>query len=156
MVSPAPGPSLGKGDQGTAPIDALGTVDLHSQLQLYLAGRRNKFFTIITGGHAGAGESGHRRRPVAGPSAPTLAYLTGRRCLLMPCAARTIDALSPRPAGAGRGRRCGVSSNTGRRLFMHFMLETLITADLWGVDAFDQPAVEDGKMRVRAYLGVAE
>ena len=31
-------------------------------------------------------------------------------------------------------------------LLMHFMLETIIAADLLGVDAFDQPAVEEGKV----------
>ena len=29
---------------------------------------------------------------------------------------------------------------------MHFMLETIIAAHLIGVDAFDQPAVEEGKV----------
>ena len=29
-------------------------------------------------------------------------------------------------------------------LLMHFMLETMLTARLWDVNAFDQPAVEDG------------
>ena len=37
-------------------------------------------------------------------------------------------------------------------LMMHFMLETIIAADLFGVDPFDQPAVEDGKRRARDYL----
>ena len=38
-------------------------------------------------------------------------------------------------------------------LLMHFMLETIIAADLLGVDAFDQPAVEQGKVLTREYLG---
>jgi glucose-6-phosphate isomerase len=38
-------------------------------------------------------------------------------------------------------------------LLMHFMLETIIAADLLGVDAFDQPAVEEGKVLARQYLG---
>ena len=29
---------------------------------------------------------------------------------------------------------------------MHFMLETIIAAHLLGIDAFDQPAVEEGKV----------
>jgi glucose-6-phosphate isomerase len=37
-------------------------------------------------------------------------------------------------------------------LFMHFMLETILTARLWGVDPFDQPAVEAGKVLARQYL----
>jgi glucose-6-phosphate isomerase len=36
---------------------------------------------------------------------------------------------------------------------MHFMLETIIAADLLGVNAFDQPAVEEGKVIARQYLG---
>ena len=39
--------SLGKDGFGTVPIQALGTVDQHSQLQLYLGGRKNLFFTFF-------------------------------------------------------------------------------------------------------------
>jgi glucose-6-phosphate isomerase len=35
---------------------------------------------------------------------------------------------------------------------MHFMLETIIAARLLGVDAFDQPAVEEGKVLAKRYL----
>ena len=35
---------------------------------------------------------------------------------------------------------------------MHFMLETIIAAHLLGVDAFDQPAVEEGKVLAKKYL----
>ncbi|MDP7099664.1 MAG: glucose-6-phosphate isomerase, partial [Rhodospirillales bacterium] len=37
-------------------------------------------------------------------------------------------------------------------LMMHFMLETIIAADLLGVNAFDQPAVEEGKIRAKSFL----
>ena len=37
-------------------------------------------------------------------------------------------------------------------LFMHFMLETFFAADLMGVDPFNQPAVEVGKVRAIRYL----
>jgi glucose-6-phosphate isomerase len=37
-------------------------------------------------------------------------------------------------------------------LMMHFMLETILAAHLLGVDPFDQPAVESGKMLTRRYL----
>ena len=37
-------------------------------------------------------------------------------------------------------------------LMMHFMLETIIAAHMMGVDPFDQPAVEEGKVRARAYM----
>ena len=35
---------------------------------------------------------------------------------------------------------------------MHYILETIIAGELLGVDAFDQPAVEDGKVLTRQYL----
>jgi len=47
--------SLGKNGKGTTPIGALGPVDQHSQLQLYIAGPRDKLFTILTIGAAGRG-----------------------------------------------------------------------------------------------------
>jgi glucose-6-phosphate isomerase len=37
-------------------------------------------------------------------------------------------------------------------LMMQFMLETIIAAHLLGVDAFDQPAVEEGKILAKKYL----
>ena len=37
-------------------------------------------------------------------------------------------------------------------LLMHFMLETIIAAHLLGIDAFDQPAVEEGKVLAKKYL----
>ncbi len=38
--------SLGKDGKGTTPIGALGPVDQHSQLQLFIAGPRDKLFTV--------------------------------------------------------------------------------------------------------------
>jgi glucose-6-phosphate isomerase len=40
-------------------------------------------------------------------------------------------------------------------LLMHFMLETIVAAHLLGVDPFDQPAVEDGKVLAKRYLAGA-
>jgi glucose-6-phosphate isomerase len=40
-------------------------------------------------------------------------------------------------------------------LQMHFMIETIVAADLLGVNAFDQPAVEEGKVLARRYLDEA-
>ena len=38
-------------------------------------------------------------------------------------------------------------------LLMHFMLETILAGHLLGVDPFNQPAVESGKIITRRYLG---
>ena len=52
--------SLGKDGKGTTPVAALGPVDQHSQLQLYIGGPRDKLFTVVTTGVAGKGPA-HRR-----------------------------------------------------------------------------------------------
>ena len=41
-------------------------------------------------------------------------------------------------------------------LMMHFMLETIITAHLFSVDPFSQPAVEEGKKLAWQYLADQE
>jgi glucose-6-phosphate isomerase len=38
-------------------------------------------------------------------------------------------------------------------LMMHFMLETILMGRLMGVDPFDQPGVEEGKVLARQFLG---
>jgi glucose-6-phosphate isomerase len=35
---------------------------------------------------------------------------------------------------------------------MHFMLETIVVADLMGINAFNQPAVEESKAMTKRYL----
>jgi glucose-6-phosphate isomerase len=47
--------SLGKDGKGTTPICAMGPIDQHSQLQLYLQGPADKLFTLITVEAAGKG-----------------------------------------------------------------------------------------------------
>ncbi|MFQ5785134.1 MAG: glucose-6-phosphate isomerase [Alphaproteobacteria bacterium] len=142
--------SLGKDGKGTTPVRALGTVDQHSQLQLYLDGPRDKMFTLIGLDCAGAGP----RVPADLADDAALAYLRGRTLGDLMDAERraTADTL----ARNGRPVRVLQLARLDERslgaLFMHFMLETIIAADLLGVDPFDQPAVEDGKALARAYL----
>ncbi len=68
------GESLGKNGEGTTPVAALGPVDQHSQLQLYLDGTPQHFITIIRENCAGRG-------PKVSPDLAKLAgatYLAGR------------------------------------------------------------------------------
>ena len=142
--------SLGKGGKGTTPIGALGPVDQHSQLQLYIAGPRDKLFTIVTGSPAGRG--------------PRMAADLAKLCGEPGFAGKTIGDLV---AAQGRATAETLAKNgcpvrtihlpqVDERhlgeLLMHFMLETIIAADLLGVDPFDQPAVEEGKVLAKTYL----
>jgi glucose-6-phosphate isomerase len=142
--------SLGKHGHGTTPIRALGTVDQHSQLQLYLAGPRDKLFTLITAPTTGVGR-------VVEPALvddPALGYLAGRSLgdLLDAEARATYETLARnrRPTRLIALER--LDEEALGALFMHFMLETMLAAHLIGVDPFDQPAVEEGKVLARQYL----
>lgn len=145
--------SLGKQGLGTTPIRAMGTVDQHSQLQLYLAGPADKLFTLITLDVAGKGDK------VMATQArdPALAYLKGRRMGdLLDAEQRATAATLARNGRPVRVIRLDrLDERAMGALFMHFMLETILAADMLGIDAFDQPAVEEGKVLAREYLAAS-
>ena len=142
--------SLGKEGKGTTPLAALGPVDQHSQLQLFIAGPRDKLFTIVTVGATGqgpridgelaklAGEPGFSGKTI-GDLVAAEGRATAETLVKNGCPVRTIhiDRLDEESLG---------------ELMMHFMLETIIAAHLLGIDAFDQPAVEEGKVLAKKYL----
>jgi glucose-6-phosphate isomerase len=142
--------SLGKNGKGTTPVAALGPVDQHSQVQLYLGGPRDKLFTVISVASAGlgprmdgelaklAGESDFGGKTI-GDLVAAEARATAETLAKNGCPVRSIalDRLDEASLG---------------ELLMHFMLETIIAAHLLGVDAFDQPAVEEGKVLAKKYL----
>jgi glucose-6-phosphate isomerase len=142
--------SLGKDGKGMTPARALGTVDQHSQLQLYLDGPPDKMFTLIVAAQEGKG----RRIPFDLAADERLDYLAGRTMgdLLSAEQRATYDTL----AAAGRPVRVigldAVDERSLGALLMHYIFEVIIAADLLGVNPYDQPAVEDGKRRARAYL----
>ncbi len=148
------GESLGKQGEGITPVAALGPVDQHSQLQLYLDGAPQHLITVIRENCAGRG-------PRVAPDLAKLAgadYLAGHAAGDLVAAqqraipealmaqgrpVRTIDLATLDEAALGA-------------LMMHFMLETILAAHLLSVDPFDQPAVESGKMLTRRYLAGGE
>ena len=143
--------SLGKNGKGTTPIRALGTVDQHSQLQLYLDGPADKMFTLVFLPQAGQGHA----MPQNLAANKDLAYLAGKRM------GDLLEAEQQATAATlirnGRPTRIITLARLDEKslgaLLMHFMLETVIAAELLGVDAFDQPAVEEGKRLARQHLG---
>ncbi len=146
--------SLGKNGKGTTPINALGTVDQHSQLQLYLDGPRDKMFTVMMLDVAGKG-------PVVPPALAAdkaLAYLAGHTLGdLMDAEQRATAQTLIKNGRPTRIFRLEVlDERTMGALFMHFMLETIIAAHLLVVDPFDQPAVEEGKILTRQYLAESD
>ena len=140
--------SLGKQGSGTTPIRAIGTVDQHSQLQLYLAGPRDKMYSLMLLDCADEGPA------IDATLAKDIPYLAGRRLGALMDAegratARTL-VRNGRPTRLFKLKR--LDERAMGALMMHYMIETILTARLLGVDPFDQPAVEEGKVLTREYL----
>jgi glucose-6-phosphate isomerase len=145
--------SLGKDGKGSTPIRSVGTTDQHSQLQLYLDGPKDKFFNLILLERKNSGaliDAAHTAMPeymhgktigdiMSAQQEATLATLIARGCPVRVFRAQMLD------------------EQAMGRLLMHFTLEIIFMAELLSINAFDQPAVEDGKKRAHAELlgGVA-
>jgi glucose-6-phosphate isomerase len=142
--------SLGKDGKGSQPVAAIGPVDQHSQQQLYLAGPRDKLFTIVTVGTAGQG-------PAIDPELARRAGepgFAGRRIgdLVAAQGRATADTLAKNGRPTRRIHIERLDERAMGELLMHFMLETILTGYALGVDPFDQPAVEEAKLLAKRYL----
>ncbi|HWP14168.1 MAG TPA: glucose-6-phosphate isomerase [Xanthobacteraceae bacterium] len=142
--------SLGKDGKGTTPIGALGPVDQHSQLQLFIAGPRDKLFTVVTVDTKGQGpriDAALAKRAgeadLGGKTIGDLVAAQGRA---------TAETLAKNGCPVRTMHLPRLNEESLGALLMHFMLETIIAAHLIGVDAFDQPAVEEGKVLAKHYL----
>jgi glucose-6-phosphate isomerase len=142
--------SLGKNGMGVTPVAALGPVDQHSQLQLFLDGPGETFFTLIATDACGTGPE----IPAEDANRIGVGYLAGKRIgdLVDAEARATAETLAKRGRPVRRIRVPTIDERAMGALFMHFMLETIITGRGMGVDPFDQPAVEEGKVLARQYL----
>lgn len=142
--------SLGKDGQGTTPVPCLGPLDQHSQLQLFMDGPKEHCITVVRVASAGKG--------------PTVDHALAARVGLDYVAGKTVgdvvaaqaDAVPEALMRAGRPVRTidlpRLDERTLGALMMHLMLETILAARLFGVNAFDQPAVELSKVLTRERL----
>ncbi|HEY1707588.1 MAG TPA: hypothetical protein VGG10_04945 [Rhizomicrobium sp.] len=142
--------SLGKDGKGTTPTATLGPVDQHSQLQLYLGGPNDKLYTLVTTDMKGAGPI----VPKARADALGLGYVAGKPIgdLVDAEARATGDTLAKHQRPVRYIHAPKLDERSFGALFMHFMLETIVTGRLMGIDPFNQPAVEEGKVLARKYL----
>jgi glucose-6-phosphate isomerase len=142
--------SLGKDGKGSTPVAALGPVDQHSQLQLFRDGPNQALFTILATDTRGKGPVAPRERATQ----LGLDYLAGRAMGdLVAAEARATAETLARNGRPVRQITLPVVDERGMGgLMMHFMLETMIMGRMMGVDPFDQPGVEEGKVLTRQYL----
>jgi len=138
-------------ETGQTPVTALGATDQHSQMQLYMEGPHDKVVTFL--------ELASFRHDVRIPrlhaDLPSLGYLGGRTLgqLLTAEKRGTEMALS----AAGRPnfsyRLPKLSAHALGQLVYMFEFQTALSGELLGIDAFDQPGVEAGKLAAYALMG---
>lgn len=142
--------SLGKDGLGNTPVTAIGTIDQHSQLQLYLDGPKDKYFTLIRVDETDE----HTMLSPEFLAVDSLDYLhhhSLRDVMSASCNA-TYETLAKRQCPVRLWQINTLDEATLGALVMHVMLETIFTAAYLGINAFDQPAVEDGKILTKKFL----
>ena len=141
--------SLGKQGFGSLPVPAIGPVDQHSQLQLWLDGPKDKYFTGIALNRQDLGQTTRFPRDIEG-----LQFLNGKKMgeLLIAEQEATFETIKRHHVPFRRIDLDELSMKSMGALMVHFMLETILLAWHWGIDPFDQPAVEEGKILTKQYL----
>ncbi|RZV12422.1 glucose-6-phosphate isomerase [Natrinema hispanicum] len=143
--------SLGKDDLGQTPVRALGVTDQHSQLQLYRAGPRDKVVTFVT-----TQEGTDRQIPDT--DVAELSYLGD--ATLGELLAAELEATEASLAAAGRPNvRIEIERVDEYELgSLLYGLEAacVLAGELYGVNTFEQPAVEWAKKATRGLLGGGE
>lgn len=135
---------------GPTPINALGTTDQHSQVQLYMEGPFDKLVTFI------AVRRFERDFTMQSyPDMPALQYLEGHTMAELIGAEQQATAV----ALARNGRPNATitlpevsAASVGALLYL-LQVQTLFAGDLFNVDPLDQPGVEEGKLFTYALMG---
>ncbi|MCP3983072.1 MAG: glucose-6-phosphate isomerase [bacterium] len=145
------GESLGKrkGQRGVGPtpLPAKGTTDQHSQVQLFVEGPADKLVVFVT--------TRRDRRSVVVPGEGPASYLESVELgsLLRAEQQGTAVAL----ARAGRPSLCWelpeITPAALGQLLVALETQTVYQAKLYGVNAYDQPGVEAGKIAAFALIG---
>ena len=142
--------SLGKAGRGPTPLPALGAVDQHAQVQLFMEGPDDKVVVFMRAPFE------REVRVTVGPDGPEgLRYLDGKGLGELLDAERraTTEALrgGGRPSATLELDR--VDAHAIGALLMMLEVATVLAGALYGVDPLDQPGVEQGKLYTYGLLG---
>ncbi|MCB0405324.1 MAG: hypothetical protein KDD51_11110 [Bdellovibrionales bacterium] len=141
--------SLGKNGRGPSPAAALGSQDQHSLLQLFKDGPKNKLIGFVN-------VTDETKTSVKNPvfESPDFSYLwnipVGRLNRLACDSTQTSLGRSGVPTY--RIDLPSLNARTLGALFLFFELSCAFAAELYGVNAFDQPGVEETKQLLRDAL----
>ncbi|MFA6131570.1 MAG: glucose-6-phosphate isomerase [Patescibacteria group bacterium] len=139
--------SLGKNQLGPTPVAALGAIDQHSQIQLYNEGPNNKTITFIKVEKFGA-------RLKVPKGMPGLEYAAGKNFsdIMHAGLEGTIGALTKNKRPSATLSIHSVSPEALGALFQFFMIATAYAGEFYGINAYNQPGVEEGKRLARLRL----
>ena len=142
--------SIGKDQKGITPIHSVGTTDQHSQLQLYLDGPRDKFFTFITTNHADKGFKLNNEIIKEN----NIDYLFDKKMGdLMEAEQRaTVDTFVQNKIPCREIYLSTIDEYSIGKLLAFSIQETIATCLYFEVNPFNQPAVEQGKILTKKYL----
>jgi len=140
--------SLGKEGFGTIPINAMGTVDQHSQLQLYMDGPKNKFYSFIVR------ENNKEHPKISKSYNKGFDYLIGKTLhdIMEIEANSTIEVLNRRGLPVRIWKIKELNERALSQLLMQYMLETIIIGKVHGINPFGQSAVEERKILAREMM----
>ena len=142
--------SVGKNNMGITPVNALGTVDQHSQLQLYLDGPKDKFFTFIS---TKFNHSKHTLDCSFGKNKKyKLLHNKSLEKLLFFEMKATIEILKKKKMPIRVIEINEINEGSLGSIVMYFFIETIFSCYLMNVNPFDQPAVEEGKTLTKKFL----
>ena len=138
---------------GPTPVSAVGVTDQHSQVQLYVEGPFDKWFTFLA-----VDRPDHVVEvPPGFEGQDALAYLGGRTLNELFAAER--DGTRVALTDAGRPSLTvsfpAVTAHTVGQYLYLMELAVAVMGELYEVDAFDQPGVEAGKVAAYALMGRA-
>jgi len=147
--------SLGKAGKGTTPLIGLGPLDQHSMLQLLLDGPKDKSITTVHIAPSQAAPVPNRPLDAAvAPEGSLLAFLNSLdgQAIVQAQAHGTTRSFINHHLPVRQLSLPDLREQSVGALLMLQMLETVLVAQLLGVNAFDQPAVEESKTIALASL----
>ncbi len=142
--------SIGKKNKGVTAIHATGTTDQHSQLQLYLDGPKDKFFTFI--------KSNFKKKGMKIDSEimkdEVVDYLIDKTMgdLMHAEQDATIDTFKLNNFKFREIFLSEINEESMGSLMANSIIETIAACIYYDVNPFDQPAVEQGKILTKKYL----
>ena len=141
--------SIGKNGKGITSIHSIGTTDQHSQIQLYLDGPKDKFFNFITTNHQKKGLKINKEVMI-----DKVPYLAGKYMgdLMAAEQKATINTFVKNKFMVREIHLPEINEFTLGQLMTLSIFETVIACRNLGVNPFDQPAVEEGKLLTEKYL----